>query len=162
MVWVVVQNAAVGVFCLFVGPLADTFGNRLTLRTLIFGSVIGPLLAASLSYMPGTLGARLFWTLFIALGITPLVLRILVNYALEICGPEQHPRYLSTISLCVAAPFLLSPLVGWLVDVVGFEPVFFTAAGLVLLAGLLTFRLDEPRHRLRFGEPAVVEGGGDE
>ena len=62
----------------------------------------------------------------------------------------------------MAAPFLLSPLVGWLVDAVGFERVFFAAAGLVLVAGALTFTLAEPRHHVRFGEPAVVEPGADE
>jgi len=162
MVWVITQNLSVGAWSLFVGPMADTFGNRVTLRVLIFGSALAPLFAASLPLLPGTMGARVFWTVFIALGIAPLVLRILINYTLEICRPDQHPRYLSTLSLCVAAPFLLSPLVGWMVDLVGFERVFFGAAGLILVAGAMTFRLAEPRHHVRFGEPEVVEPGADE
>ncbi len=162
MVWVITQNAAVGLYSLYAGPVADTFGNRLTLRWLVFASALAPLFVAGLPYLPGSMGARVFWTVFIALGIAPLVLRILVNYALEICGPADHPRYLSTISLCVAVPFLLSPLVGWLVDLVGFQQVFLTAAGLIVLAGLMTFRLEEPRHHLRFGEPAALEAGADE
>jgi len=162
MVWVVTQNAAVGLYSLFVGPTADAFGNRLTLRWLIFGSAVAPLFVSLLPHLPGSMGARVFWTAFIALGITPLVLRILVNYALEICGPESHPRYLSTMSLCLAVPFLLSPLVGWLVDLVGFQRVFLSAAGLIVLAGLMTFRLAEPRHHLPFSDPAALEAGGDE
>ena len=74
MVWVITQNVSVGVWSLFVGPMADVFGNRLTLRTLVFGSAAAPLFAASLPLLPGTMGARVFWTVFIALGITPLVL----------------------------------------------------------------------------------------
>ena len=44
-------------------------------------------------------------------------------------------------------------------DLIGFQPIFLAAAGLVMLAGLMTFRLAEPRHHLRFGEPAVLEAG---
>lgn len=158
MVWVITQSVAVGIYSLFVGPLADRHGNRLTLRTLVFGSAIAPLFAVSLPYFGPDWGARLFWMVFIALGITPLVLRVLVNYTLEICAPEQHPRYLSTVNLCIAAPFLFSPLVGWAVDLAGFEPVFLCTAGLIILSGWMTYTLEEPRHRAEPGEegPLVV------
>jgi len=43
-------------------------------------------------------------------------------------------------------PFLLSPLVGKLVDVVGFEKVSLATCALMLFCGVLTFWLDEPRH----------------
>ena len=162
MFWVVTQNAAIGIYSLFVGPLADAWGNRLTLRTLIFGSAISPLFAVSLLLLPEGLGAKLFWMVFIALGITPLVLRILVNYALEICEPAEHPRYLSTVSLCLAAPFVLSPAIGWLVDAAGFKVVFLSTAGLLLLGGLMTFRLDEPRHRAADTKIGDVGAGGEE
>ena len=147
MVWVITQNMAVGIYSLFVGPLADRRGNRLTLRLLIFGSATAPAFAISLVYLPGGLGARLFWLVFIPLGISPLILRTLLNYALEICQPEEHPRYLSTVSLGLAAPFLLSPAVGWLVDAAGFEVVFMVTVALTVLSGWMTFGLDEPRHR---------------
>ncbi len=160
MVWVMTQNMAVGVYSLFVGPLADRRGNRLTLRLLVFGSAIAPAFAISLVYLPGELGARLFWMVFIPLGISPLVLRTLLNYALEICQPEEHPRYLSTVSLGLAAPFLLSPAVGWLVDVAGFEVVFMATVGLIVLSGLMTFGLEEPRHRTEPDEIHTVGVGG--
>ena len=162
MVWVIVQNASVGIFSLFVGPLADAWGNRLTLRVLVFGSAIAPLFAAALPHLPGGLGAQLFWAAFIPLGIVPLVMRIMVNYALEICEPAEHPRYLSTVNLCLAVPFLLSPAVGWLVDLIGFETVFFVTAGLVIVGGYVTFRLDEPRHRLSGVESVPISPGGEE
>ncbi len=162
MLFVITQNAAVGIFSLFVGPLADAWGNRLTLRTLVFGSAVAPLLAALLLHVSGGLGPRLFWTVFIALGITPLVMRIVVNYTLEICELAEHPRYLSTVYLCLAVPFLFSPAVGWLVDAAGFEVVFLATAGLVLLGGYMTFRLDEPRHRLRGARLEPIVPGGEE
>jgi len=166
MVFVIVQNAAVGGYSLLVGPLADAWGNRLTLRVLIFGSAVAPLLAIGLAHS-GDLGANLYWLVFIPLGVTPLVLRILINYTLEVCQPDEHPRYVSTVNLCLAAPFVFSPVVGWLVDVAGFEVggfevagcevVFLAAACLILLGGCLTFRLDEPRHAVGGGE---IEAAG--
>lgn len=155
--WIVTQNAAVGLVGLVVGPLADRYGNRLTMRVLILGSACPPLLAVWLAGWSGQLGARLFWLVFIPMGITPLVLRAVSNYTLEICRPAEHPRYLSTVSLCVALPLLFSPLVGWLVDMLGYEVVFLAAAGSVVLGGLLTFRLDEPRWGERKRLPFAVE-----
>ncbi len=161
MVWVITQNASVGGFSLFVGPLADLWGNRLTLRTLIFGSAVCPLLAISLTWLDGT-GAGLYWLVFIPLGTAPLVLRILANYTLETCEPAEHPRYLSTVNLCLAVPMVLSPLVGWAVDVVGFAAVFLSASALIFLGGCLTFRLDEPRHRAEDDELTPLETAGEE
>ena len=71
----------------------------------------------------------------------------MVNYTLEICEPSEHTRYLSATNFCFSLPFFLSPLVGVAVDRIGFEPVFLCAAACILAAGILTFRLKEPRHR---------------
>jgi len=156
--WVVVQNLAVAVFALLAGPLADRRGYRLTSRLLVFGSAIAPVFAILLSYLSEDLEAKLFWLVYISLGVTPLVPRGLLNYALEICEPASHPRYQAIVSLALAAPFLLSPVIGWLVDVVGFQWVFLGAILLVLLSGLLTFRLDEPRGHSRDQDAqAVIE-----
>jgi MFS family permease len=162
MVFVIVQNAAVGICSLLVGPLADAFGNRLTLRTLIFGAAIAPLLAVFLLQIDQGTGGKLFYLVFIPLGVTPLVLRILINYTLEICRPAEHPRYLSTVNLCLAAPFVFSPVVGLLVEVVGYPTVFLSAAGLIALGGCLTFRLAEPRHRGPGDEIAAASVTADE
>ena len=58
------------------------------------------------------------------------------------CDSGLSSRYFPT------APFLLSPLAGWLVDVIGFGYVFSSTVVVILLSGMLTFRLDEPRHCL--------------
>jgi hypothetical protein len=159
MVWVVTQNVAVATFSLFVGPLADRRGYRITLRLLIFASAAPPAFAISLLHLPEGVGAELFWLVYVPLGVTPLVPRALLNYALEICTSESHPRYQSIVSLGVAAPFILSPAVGWLVDAVGFGWVFGSMIVLVILSGLLTFGLDEPRHRL--GDEAAEATGAE-
>ena len=166
MIWVITQSISVGILSLVVGPLADARGYRLTLQGLIFASAVAPAFAAFLPHLDGPLAGRLFWLVYIPLGVSPLVLRTLVNYTLELCPPDSHPRYLSILSLCLAVPFMFSPAVGWLIDPLGplgssgFEVVFLGGVCLILLSGLLAFRLDEPRHRLAgdFAQPLGVEG----
>ncbi|MGC3970772.1 MAG: hypothetical protein QM775_26595 [Pirellulales bacterium] len=46
----------------------------------------------------------------------------------------------------MAVPFCFSPLVGWAVDIFGYEHVFVGGAALIALASALTFTLVEPRH----------------
>lgn len=146
MLWVIVQNAGTGLFSLFAGPLADRRGNRLVLRWLMFGSALTPILAIFLATLPG-LGSRFFWLVFVNIGLTPIMFKTLMNYTLEISEHQDHPRYLGTLNLCIAAPFCISPLIGWLVDLVGFESVMLTGGALIAAGGLLTFRMAEPRHR---------------
>ncbi len=87
----------------------------------------------------------MFGVVFVFVGVTPIVLRTLQNYTLEVAAPEDHAVYLSTLSLCMAGPMFLSPLVGYFIDELGFEPVFLTIAGLIAASWLLSFGLQEPR-----------------
>ena len=73
-------------------------------------------------------------------------MKTFINYTLELTDAANHPRYVSTMGLCFAVPFILSPLVGMLIDVVGFEPIFLAISGLIGIGALLTFRMSEPRH----------------
>ena len=146
MVWVIVQNAMLGLYSVAVGPLADRRGNRLALRLVILALALAPLLAVGLCWSDPELGRRWYWLVFGLLGLTPVTMKSLHNYTLEIAPPEDHPRYLSTLGIALAVPFVCSPLVGWLIDVVGFEAVFLAGGGLMIAGGLMTFRLPEPRH----------------
>jgi hypothetical protein len=145
LLWVLTQNASVSLLSLVVGPLADARGYRLTLRLLVFGSAVGPLYAVALTCLPAAVATRIFWLVFIPLGISPLLVVTLMNYALEICQPVEHPLYLSAVNLCLMVPFLFAPLVGWFVDAFGFRTVLLVTAALIVASGLLTFTLDEPR-----------------
>jgi len=146
---VITHTTAVSIYSLFIGPVADRWGNRLTLRILILGAAIAPAYALVLPSLAGGLSRHWFWLVFVPLALTPLVPTILINYSLEMCKAADHPRYVSTVNLAMMPPFLLSPLVGKLVDVVGFETVSLATCALMLLCGVLTFWLDEPRHRAR-------------
>lgn len=142
MLWVVVQNAGTGLFAFILGPVADRFGYRLTLRIVVFTAAIVPILALWLA-RGGSAGK--FWIPYFLLGLVPITMRALSNYALELSPRDRHPHYLSTLTLCMGLPFVFSPILGLLIDLVGFGPVFGAASALVALAGGLTFGLKEPR-----------------
>lgn len=146
MIWVVAQNAAVGVLSFLSGTVADRFGNRLAIRIQVFLCSLTPVLTLVLTH-GGFVedGRRWFWIAFVFLGLVPVTMKTFINYTLELTTPENHPRYVSTMSVCFAVPFVLSPGVGWLVDRIGFEPIFASIAGSIFIGFLLTFRMAEPR-----------------
>lgn len=146
IVWLCVQNGAVAVLSLLAGPLADWYGNRLALRLTIFGGAATPLLAGAFARLNPELGRQWYWLVFATTGMTPVTIKLLSNYTLEIAIREHHPRYVSTIGMCLAVPvMLLSPLVGWLVGAIGYEPVFLCGAIVLLVGGTMTFWMVEPR-----------------
>ena len=87
-----------------------------------------------------------FTAVFCLLGLTPVAMRYMSNYTLEVCSGEDHPRYLSTLGIAMATPpIFLSPLMGALVDWVSFEFVFGIVIVCIFIGWLLTFRILEPR-----------------
>lgn len=110
------------------------------------GTALVPLLA--LLFTSGLSGfeTKHFWLTFFFLGLTPVTIKTLTNYALELAEPDQHPLYVSTLHACLAVPFVFSPLVGWLVDRLGFEQVFVGISGVIALGWLASLRLTEPRN----------------
>ncbi|MCC7083464.1 MAG: MFS transporter [Pirellulales bacterium] len=157
MLWVIVQNAGAGAFSILAGPLADRRGNRLVLSGLLLATATTPVLAALLGNAEPTFGKSWYWLVFLPLGLTPLTMKTLSNYTLEICGPADHPRYLAALGLSLGLPFVLSPLVGWLIDATSFEVVFLGGAILIVAGGVVSFGLHEPRDSCA-GELTVLPG----
>jgi predicted MFS family arabinose efflux permease len=157
--FLIVQNVGVGLFSVLLGTLADRFGNRLALQVALVTCSVTPLLAVAFahSWIPG--GRGWYWITFFVLGMQPVTFKTFTNYTLELVEPARHPRYLSTLTICLAVPFLLSLPVGWLVGWLGYEPVFLSVAALIGLAALLTLRMSEPRH-WRFSSPSGRDNGG--
>ncbi len=158
-IFLIAQNVGVGIFGIVLGTLADRFGNRFTLRVALATCSVTPLLALALAFglLPG--GRSAFWVTFFVLGMQPVTFKTFTNYTLELTEPSRHPRYLSTLTICLAAPFPLSLLIGWLVGVIGHGVVFVGVAGLIGLACLLTFRMSEPRRwRSAAASEPVAEG----
>ena len=148
MWWVIAQNIGVAIISFPTGWLADRFGNRLVLQVLMLGMCVAPLLSLSLVAWGG--GAeRGFIIVFGLLGLTPVTMRTLSNYTLELASRDDQPKYLSVLSLCTAAPpILTSTFMGRMIEWFSFEVVFVLVTGLVFSGWLLSFRLAEPRHRI--------------
>lgn len=158
MVWIIAQNAAVGFFSWMSGTIADRTGYRLAIRIQVFLCTITPLLALLLtSDMLDNGDEHWFWVAYVFLGLVPVTMKTFINYTLELTEPSNHPRYVSTMTLCFAVPFVLSPFVGWLIDLVGFQPVFIVISATIGLGGLLTFRMAEPRETLHLRAGATDE-----
>ena len=139
---VVAQNVGAGLFSVALGRLADARGNRLAARVCLAGVAAIPPSALALAAhgSPGWLPA-----LFFLLGLTPVTFKTVTNYTLELTAPANHPRYVSTLKLCMAVPFLLAVPVGAVIDAAGHRPVFLTVAALVAGGCGLTWFAPEPR-----------------
>lgn len=149
-VWVCVQNAGTAALSLVVGPLADRFGNRAALHLTIAGVALSPVIATAGLLGPSELRTDYSWLMFVTIGFTPVTIRLLVNYALEIAPRHDHPKYVSAIGLCMAVPVMIgAPLVGWAAGQFGYLPVYVGGATVLAAAVVQTFRIPEPRHALR-------------
>jgi len=156
LVWfVVAQNAGTALFSVITGPIADARGNRLVLRIVTLLIIAGPLAALAALYWPA-MGRTAFPLVFLFVGLTPVAQKTFNNFALEITEPQHHPRYLSTLSLSMAAPILASPLVSPLIHVVGFEAVYLGVVCLLFTGWLLSFGLVEPRAENSAGPRPIV------
>jgi len=142
--WVIAQNVGAGMFSIIAGTLADRFGNRLALRFAGGIATMTPLLALYFSPVDGNAHPA-YWLVFLSLGLTPIMYKTQMNYVLELAPSEDHPRYLSTFSLCLATPFLFSVPVGYCIDLWDFPPVFIALACSAGVSMLLTFAMAEPR-----------------
>jgi MFS family permease len=144
--WVIIQNIGTGIFSIPLGMLADRFGTRLVLRITLFGVCLIPPTALWISTW--TAGGETAYSLvFMLIGLSPVALRTFNDYTLEVSPQAEHPQYLSTINLCISAPILVALPAGWLIDRIGFQPVFVAITILLCIGWLLTFGLSEPRNR---------------
>jgi hypothetical protein len=148
LVWVVVQNLATGLASLVAGPFADRKGTRIVLVWLVALSALTPLVVTLLSLAPHAVAGEWFWLVYAPLGLNPISLKIFTGYALELApAAAEHPRYVSIVGAALAAPFVISPLVGLAVDAIGFRPVFVAGAAVIATGAVVALGLPEPRHR---------------
>ena len=146
VVWVMVQNAGTGVFSVIVGPIADRYGYRLVLRLILVVVAMTPLLAVAIA-SSSLEWSGLYWSVFVLVGLTPVVMKTLHNYTLEMAPPSDHTRYLAIMSLSISGPLMAAPFAGALIDRFSYTPVFIGVALVVGIGWLFTFTLQEPRHQ---------------
>ena len=143
--WVIAQNISVGIFSPVFGAIADRYGNRMALRIAAFLAAFTPLIAVLLASSWFPFSRQWFWITYVFLGITPVTMKTISNYTLELVPREKHPQYLSTMTICYTIPFLLSPLLGAIIDYIPWQVPFLAVSGTIACGGLLTFRMAEPR-----------------
>lgn len=152
--WVCVQNAGTALLSLVIGPLADRCGNRTALHATMAGVALAPLVAVAALVGPELLRTDYSWLLFTTIGFTPVTIRLLANYSLEIAPRHDHPKYVSALGLCLALPVVVgAPLVGMVAKWAGYLPVFAIGFAVLALAVWQTFRIAEPRH----GDSSLLE-----
>lgn len=144
--WVIAQNISVGLLSPFFGGIADRYGNRVALRIAAFLAAFTPLIAVLLASPWFPSGRQWFWITYVFLGLTPVTMKTIANYTLELVPRDKHPQYLSTMTICYTIPFLLSPLLGVVIDFIPWQLPFLAVSGTIACGGLLTFRMAEPRH----------------
>ena len=114
---------------------------------LVALSSLTPLVVTALSLATHAVAVEWFWIVYVPLGLNPISLKLFTNYALELAPrAADHPRYVSIVGAALAAPFVLSPLVGLAVDVFGFRHVFVAGAAVIAAGAAIALGLPEPRH----------------
>jgi len=148
LTWVIVQNVATGATSLVAGPVSDRRGTKIVLAWLVMLSAVTPLLVTGLSLLPRETAVEWFWIVYAPLGLNPIALRFFTLHALELAPTAtDHTRYVSIVGAALAAPFVLSPVVGWGVDVLGFRAIFVVGAAVIALGAAVATGLPEPRGR---------------
>ncbi len=143
--WVIAQHIGASLITVPMGWLADKYGNRIVLKILMLALCATPVLGLVFSWS-GEFGRTMFPLVFFLLGLTPITVRFLTNYTLEVTDRAKHPLYLSTLGMFISLPVIATSLVfGALVDIAGFETVFCIVLGFLLVGLAMTFRLEEPR-----------------
>lgn len=146
--WVIAQNVATGLASLVAGPCSDRRGTKIVLVWLVGLSSLAPLLVVMVSMLSGPVAREWFWLVYVPLGFNPIALKIFTGYALELAAtPAHHPRYVSIVGAALAVPFVLSPLVGFAVDAIGFQTVFIGGAAIIATGAIVALGLPEPRSR---------------
>lgn len=142
--------------------LSDRHGNRLLLRWGQALAGLAPPLALALPHLGTLLGlsavqnAYLFGLVFVLSGLGNAGLGIgLGNYILELLPEGARPAGLGLVNTTTGLIGLLTILGGTLADLLGYEALFLTAAGLALGSFLLSLPLVEPRKRYRQTSHAV-------
>jgi MFS family permease len=144
--WLIAQNIGAALFSIPLGQTADRAGNRLAIQWTMIGLTAAPLLSVCWVQWLASLPNIGFSLIFLLLGLTPISMRVFQNYTLEIVPRPQQPIYLSTLGACMAFPVVAFSIpVGWVVDVAGFEPVFWLVIVILLISWVMTFGLSEPR-----------------
>ncbi|UCC62895.1 MAG: MFS transporter [Anaerolineae bacterium] len=126
-------------------------GNRFLVKTAALLTALEPLLAAGLPWIMrltgitvernGLLPAYLFTVVFLMAGSTQSGRSIgFMALLLDIAPDAERASYIGLVNTVLGFVSVLPILSGAFIDRLGFEPIFFIAAGLLLLGYLVTLK----------------------
>lgn len=135
-------------------------GNYFLVKTAALLTALEPLVAATLPWImqlggltverSGLLPAYLFTAVFLVAGSTQSGRSIgLMALMLDIAPDEERTSYIGFVNTVLGFVSLLPILAGAIIDQIGFEPIFFTASGLLLLGYLSTWGWKAESQRLQ-------------
>lgn len=134
------------------GWLGDRIGHR---KILIFGAIAGVISIAIAWYAPS-----IFWLYpaFIISGFANVaVWTISIAFTVDFGTESERPTYIGLANTLITPATVLAPIIGgWLVDSLGFEPMFAISAVIgIITALILIFVINDPRKNpKRLEEPA--------
>jgi Na+/melibiose symporter-like transporter len=135
------------------GPIADRKGTRALLGPLLCLEACIPLVALLCGSVAGLKGSAWYLMVFALVGVRFPLYQFQVNYLLEILPMRDHAVALGLTNTLMIVTGGVPVLFGALADLAGFWLVFLITSLVVLTAGLLAFRLEEPRVLSPDGQP---------
>ena len=140
-VFTIVMMAGMIVGSILFGFLADQYGHKQNLLIHAGAMIIGSLTAI----LAPSLEVFLFVFVCSASSIAVNMISRLPMVA-ELCPEEQRPAYIALANMLTSPFVLLGIVAGWMADEIGYESVFFLAAGFATGALYwLVFKVQEPR-----------------
>lgn len=132
--WLSFAFAVVQFFCApILGNLSDRFGRRPVLLSALF--------ALGLDYLIMGVAPTIGWLFFgrIVAGITGAAYTPAYAYIADISSPEKRAQNFGLLGAAFGLGFIIGPLVGGLMGILGPRAPFFAAAGLALLNSAFGF-----------------------
>ena len=132
--WLSFAFAVVQFFCApILGNLSDRFGRRPVLLSALF--------ALGLDYLIMGVAPTIGWLFFgrIVAGITGASWTPAYAYIADVSSPEKRAQNFGLLGAAFGLGFIIGPLVGGLMGIIGPRAPFFAAAGLALLNSAFGF-----------------------
>ena len=133
------------------GYLNERSGSRIVIQGSTIVAAISPLLALLIGPVARWTGASvtyLYALIFVAIGaLNASMMPGFLNYILELAPAEERTTYIALTNTLCSVLLLVPFLGGWIVQVTSYPVLFAATAAGIVLGFLLTFRLEEPRHR---------------
>ena len=145
LVATVLQVAVQSLSSVYFGRLADRYGNRRVICTLLWVEAIAPLVAV----LCGATALGNHWLAYLSvyflIGLRFPLFLVVVNYLLEIVEPDQHAIALSAVTLVQLIAAVVPIGLGYAAQQWGYPAVLAPTAVLVAAGALFASRLGEPR-----------------